>query len=152
MLFGNVARAADRRNFRCMRQHIIDMVGGRGTLRFFIQPALAVLLGVLHGVRDHRRGRAPYLIDLVHARGRRFAKLGITLREILVPLCLAVIFSDVFQYLNRSRISFGYGLLYAVLFVAIPYLITRALANRVAGASRAHRWQMHGPGGTDTGH
>jgi hypothetical protein len=119
-----------------MRQHIIDMVGGKGTLRFFIQPALAVLLGVIHGIRDHRRGRAPYLIGLVHARGRRFGEVGKGLREILVPLCVAAIFSYVFQYVNRSQISFAYGLLYALLFVAIPYFITRALANRIAGGSR----------------
>ena len=131
-------------SFHRMRQHIVDMVGGRGTLRFFIQPTLAVVLGVIHGIRDHRRGRAPYLIGLVRARGHRFAHVGQALREILVPLCVAVIFSDVFQYVNRSRISPGYGLLYAVLFVAIPYFITRALANRVAGASGAHRWRMHG--------
>jgi hypothetical protein len=128
------------------------MVGGRGTLRFFIQPALAVLLGVIHGIRDHRRGRAPYLIGLVHARGRRFAEVGKGLREILVPLCVAAIFSYVFQYVNRSRISFAYGLLYAVLFVAIPYFITRALANRVAGASGAHRWGVHGSRGTNASH
>ena len=127
-----------------MRQHIVDMVGGRGTLRFFIQPALAVVLGVLHGIRDHRRGRAPFLIGLARARGRRLANLGRTLREILVPLCVAVIFSDIFQYVNRSRISFGYGLLYAALFVAMPYFITRALANRVAGAS------AHTPGSAAT--
>jgi hypothetical protein len=135
-----------------MRQHIIDMVGGRGTLRFFIQPTLAVVLGVIHGIRDHRRGRAPYLIGIVHARGHRFANLGHALREILVPLCVAVIFSDLFQYVNRSRISLGYGLLYAVLFVAIPYFITRALANRVAGASGSHRWRMHRSRGSDAGH
>ena len=135
-----------------MRQHIVDMVGGRGTLRFFIQPALAVALGVIHGIRDHRRGRAPYLIGLVHARGRRFANVGKGLREILVPLCVAVIFSDVFQYVNRGRISLGYGVLYAVLFVAIPYFIARALANRVAGASGAHRWRMHGSRGSEAGH
>jgi hypothetical protein len=129
-----------------MRQHIVDMVGGRGTLRFFIQPALAVVVGILHGIRDHRRGRPPYLISLVRARGRRFEHLGEALKAILVPLCLAVIFSDLFQYLNRKRIDPGYGLLYAVLFVAIPYFITRALANRVAGVSGAHPSGMHPSG------
>ena len=127
-----------------MRQHIIAMVGGRGTLRFFIQPALAVVLGIIHGLRDHRRGRAPYLIALVRARGRRCAHLGKALRQILVPLGLAVGLSYVFQYVNRSRISFAYGLLFAVLFVALPYFIARALANRVARASSAHHWTMHG--------
>jgi hypothetical protein len=137
VLHGRLAVAADRHSFVCMRRHIIDMVGGSGTLRFFIQPALAVVLGVIHGIRDHRRGRPPYLIGLVRARGHRLAHLGKGLREILVPLCVAVIFSYVFQYVNRSQISLGYGLLYAVLFVAIPYFITHALANRVAGASAA---------------
>jgi hypothetical protein len=64
-----------------MRQHIVDMVGGRGTLRFFVQPALAVVIGV-----------------------------------------------------NRARISLLYGLVYAAVFVATPYFIARALANRIAGA------------------
>jgi hypothetical protein len=121
-----------------MRQHLVDMVGGKGTLRFFIQPALAVVLGVIHGLRDHRRGRTPYLIGLVRARGHRVARLGKGLREILVPLSIAVIFSYVFQYVNRSQISLAYGLVYAVLFVALPYFVTRALTNRAAGASGAH--------------
>ena len=130
-----LAGNADRHSFVCVRQHIAEMVAGQGTLRFFIQPALAVVLGIIHGIRDHRRGRPPYLIGLVRARGHRFALVGQGLREILVPLCIAVIFSELFQYVNRSRMSLTYGLLYAVLFVAIPYFITRALANRVAGVS-----------------
>jgi hypothetical protein len=141
--FGNLVRVARGRTFRRMRDHIVAMVGGRGTLRFVIQPALAVLLGIIHGIRDHRRGRAPYLIALLHAHGRRFAHVGEGLRQIVVPLVLAVAFSELFQYLNRGRISFAYGLLYAVLFIAIPYFIARALANRVAGASGVDRGRMH---------
>jgi hypothetical protein len=130
-----------------MRQLIVDMVGGKGTLRFFIQPALAVVFGVIHGIRDHRRGREPYVLALVHARGHRFADLGKGLREILVPLGIAAILSYVFQYVNRSRISLLYGLIYAALFVALPYFITRALTNRIAGASGRQRWRMHGSRG-----
>jgi hypothetical protein len=127
-----------------MRQHIIEMAGGKGTLRFLIQPALAVLLGIIHGIADHRHGHEPYLIGIVHARGHRSAKIGKALRQLLVPLCIAVIFSGIFQYVNRSHISVGYAVLYAVLFVAIPYFITRALTNRIAGTSDAHHWRMHG--------
>jgi hypothetical protein len=125
-----------------MRQHIVDMVGGRGTLRFIIQPTLAIVLGVIHGLRDRRLGRDPYLIGLVRAKNR-MAHLGEALKAILVPLCLAVIFSDVFQYVNRKKISPGYGLLYACFFVALPYFITRALSNRIAGISGAHPSGMH---------
>jgi hypothetical protein len=40
----------------------------------------------------------------------------------------------IFEYVIRGRIYVFYGFLYALLFVAIPYFVTRALANR--GASR----------------
>jgi hypothetical protein len=121
-----------------MREHIAAMVGGPGTLRFFIQPAIAILLGIIHGVRDHRQGRGPYLIALVRASDGRWRHLGEGLRAIVVPLCLAVAGSYLFQYLIRRRIYFFHGLAYAVLFVAIPYFVTRALANRLAslGAPR----------------
>jgi hypothetical protein len=108
------------------------MAGGPGTLRFFIQPAIAILLGILHGIRDRRQGRPPYLIGLVRAGGRRGRHLLEGLRAIVVPLCLAVLGAYIFEYVIRQRIYVFYGLLYAVLFVAIPYFVTRALANRFA--------------------
>jgi hypothetical protein len=108
------------------------MVGGPGTLRFFVQPAIAIVLGILHGIRDRRQGRAPYLIGLVRARGARGRHLLEGIRAIAVPLCLAVLGAYVFEYVIRGRIYFFYGFLYALLFVAIPYFVTRALANRLA--------------------
>jgi hypothetical protein len=115
-----------------MRQHIAEMAGGPGTLRFFVQPAIAILLGIIHGLRDHRQGRPPYLISLVRTGGGRGRFLLQGLREIAVPLALAVLGAYIFEYVIRHRIYFFYGLLYAVVFVAIPYFVTRALANRLA--------------------
>jgi hypothetical protein len=116
------------------------MVGGPGTLRFFLQPMVAVLLGILHGLRDRRMGRPPYLIGIVHARGDRLQRIGEGLREILVPLCVALLAALVFQYIIRSRVYVVYGLLYATLFVAFPYFAARGLTNRFARATAArHR-------------
>jgi len=115
-----------------MRQHITEMVGGPGTLRFFVQPAIAVLLGIIHGIRDRRQGRSPYLIALVRAGDGRGRHLREGLRAIAVPLILAVLGAYVFEYVIRQRIYVFYGLLYAVVFVAIPYFVTRALANRLS--------------------
>jgi hypothetical protein len=115
-----------------MRQHITEMVGGPGALRFFVQPATAILLGILHGIRDHRHGREPYLIALVRAGDARGRHLLEGLRAIAVPLSLAVLGAYIFEYVIRHRIYVFYGLLYAALFVAIPYFVTRALANRLA--------------------
>jgi hypothetical protein len=107
------------------------MVGGPGTLRFFVQPAIAIVLGILHGIRDRRQGRRPYLIGLVHAHGARGRHLLEGIREIAVPLGLALLGSYVFGYVIRGRIYILYGFVYALLFVAVPYFVTRALANRV---------------------
>jgi hypothetical protein len=115
-----------------MRQHIAEMVGGPGTLRFFVQPAIAILLGILHGLRDRREGRPPYLLALVRIADGRWRHLVDGLRQIAVPLGLAVLGAYVFEYVIRGRIYVFYGLLDAVLFVAIPYFATRALANRLA--------------------
>jgi hypothetical protein len=115
-----------------MRQHITEMVGGPGTVRFFVQPAIAILLGILHGIRDHRAGLPPYLVALVRAGGGRVRHLLEGLRAIALPLGLAVLGAYAFEYMIRRRVYVFYGLLYAVLFVAIPYFVARALANRLA--------------------
>jgi len=115
-----------------MRQHIAEMVGGPGTLRFFVQPAIAIFLGILHGIADHRHGRPPFLIAFVRAGDARGRHLIEGLRAIVVPLCLAVLGAYAFEYVIRRRVYLFYGLLYAVLFVAIPYFVTRAVTNRLA--------------------
>jgi hypothetical protein len=115
-----------------VRQHVIEMVGGPGTLRFFVQPAIAIVLGVIHGIRDRRQGRPPYLIGLIRARGARGRHLLDGLRAIALPLCLALLGAYVFEYVIRGRIYIFYGCLYALVFVAVPYCVLRALANRVA--------------------
>jgi hypothetical protein len=121
------------------------MVGGPGHLRFFLQPAIAVLFGVLHGVRDARAGRAPYFADVVAARGSRLRLLNEGLHEIAIPLCVAILGAFTFQYIIRGHIYFAYGVLYAALFVALPYVATRGLANRAARAALNGRSRTAGP-------
>jgi hypothetical protein len=115
-----------------VKRHIIEMIAGPGTLRFFVQPAIAIVLGILHGIRDCRGGRPPYLIGLIRARGARGRHLLDGARAIALPLCLALVGAYLFEYVIRGRIYVFYGLLYALLFVAVPYVVTRALANRFA--------------------
>lgn len=113
------------------------MVGGPGAFRFFIQPAVAIVLGILHGLRDHRQGRPPYLAGLIAAApSSRMHRLGEGLRDIVIPLCVALVASYIFQYIVRSRIYLAYGFLFAAVFVALPYVVTRGLANRLAPSQR----------------
>lgn len=107
------------------------MVGGPGFFRFFLQPAVAILLGIIHGRRDRRAGRSAYLAGLIHVREGRAQRIRDGLRSVAVPLVVALIAAFTFQYMIRSRIFIGYGLLYATLFVLVPYLVARGLAQRL---------------------
>jgi hypothetical protein len=122
-----------------MKEYVAQMLSGPGAFRFFLQPAVAVALGIIHGVRDCRAGRPPYLLDLYHASGERIRRLTAGLREIWLPLLVAVAASMVFQYVIRRHEYVAFAVVYAAVFVAVPYFVTRALSNRVARRSRRAR-------------
>jgi uncharacterized membrane protein len=111
-----------------MWRHIVEMAGGPGTLRMVVQPAVAVALGVLHGLHDRRAGSARRRESVTEAIGR-----------ILVPLCLAVVGSLVFQYVIRSHARVLIAILYAAVFVAAPYFVTRALTARFRTCTEKNR-------------
>ncbi len=119
------------------------MLAGPGAFRVLVQPAIAIALGILHGLRDRRAGRPPYLLELYQAAGDRARRLREGLRDVVLPLCVAALASLVFQYIIRPRVYLAYAIAYALVFVAIPYFVTRALTNRLArkfgGRSRGRR-------------
>ncbi len=125
-----------------MSDYLREMLGGPGAARFYVQPAIAILLGLRDGITDARAGMPPFLLALATGAGERTQRLGTALRRILVPACVAVGASCLFQYLIRSRIHVGYALLYAVIFVAVPYALARALGNRLL-ARRHPRQPTH---------
>ncbi len=120
-----------------MRQYLFEMSQGPGTLRLLLQPLMSIAFGIVHGLRDQHQGRRPYLCDLFSSRGVRMQRLAAGLREILIPLGVAVVASLVFQYVIRSHVYLVFALLYATLFVAIPYFLARSVTNRIA----ARRWR-----------
>jgi hypothetical protein len=118
-----------------------EMVTGPGHLRFFIQPAIAILLGARDGLKDHKLGLPPYLFSIVHqstSRGRRLAEGA---RSIGVPLIFAVAAAYLFQHLILGRIVLLAGFLYALVFVALPYVLSRSLSNRAARLGRSRKLQ-----------
>jgi hypothetical protein len=122
------------------------MLAGPGAFRVFVQPAIAIALGVLHGLRDYRAGRPPYLLELYLAGDDRGRRLCEGLRDVVVPFCAAAVLSIVFQYIVRSRAHLAFALAFAIVFVAVPYFVTRAATNRLARRSgapgRARRLRM----------
>jgi hypothetical protein len=120
-----------------MRQILEDlhkMLTGPGHLRFVVQPAVAVLLGLRDGRIDSHAGLRPFGVELRAKRGRqRWAHLKQALRRVVVPLCLAVVLSLVFQYVIQGRSRLYPAVTFAAVLVALPYLTARGMANRIDG-------------------
>jgi hypothetical protein len=118
-----------------MRQILEDvhkMMVGPGHLRFLVQPAVAVLLGLRDGRIDSHAGLRPFGVELRAKQGReQWAHLKQALRRVVVPLCLAILLSLIFQFVIRGRSRLIPALAFASMLVALPYLIARGIANRI---------------------
>jgi hypothetical protein len=126
---------------RSILQQFHAMLSGPGHLRFIIQPALAILLGLRDGRIDSHAGLRPLDAELRALHGaERWGSVRKTLRRILVPLCLAIGLSLVFQYVIQGRSRLLPALSFAVFLVALPYFISRSIANRIDG-----RWHVTHP-------
>jgi hypothetical protein len=117
-------------------------LSGKGQFRLFLQPAMALLLGIRLGIADAKEGRPPFFLRLFHSAVRRRHLLRETLTDAALPLCLALGMDAVFQHLTLGRIRPLGLVLVAVLLVWLPFTLSRALTNRMwhqlpAGRHRA---------------
>jgi hypothetical protein len=114
------------------------ILGGSFQIRLFLQPLLAMLLGLRFGIRDAKQGRAPILKDVADSKGGRGGLLAHAARDAIVPLVVALVLDSILQHMINGRIRPLAALIVGGLLVFLPFLIVRALANR-AWAHRHHR-------------
>lgn len=112
---------------------------GPGRFRFVLQPLVATLLGVAAGRADARAGRPPYLWALAFHAEHRGAMLRESCRSLANVVLTGVLADSVSQWLILGTSYPGAALLVGPVLIAIPYSITRALANRVATAAGGPR-------------
>jgi hypothetical protein len=115
-----------------MEDFIREMWGGPGHLRFFLQPLLAIILGIRDGVADARLERPPYILALATDRALRGKRVREMLKRLTVPLVLGIGLSVVFQLIIRDAVHPAAAVGYGIIFVAMPYMLARALSNRAS--------------------
>ncbi|HLU26159.1 MAG TPA: hypothetical protein VKZ58_10690 [Longimicrobiales bacterium] len=108
------------------------MLRGPGRLRFIIQPLAAILLGIRDGRRDARAGRPPYVFAVLIVRELRREALASGLGALTKPLIVAILVDMVVQYLIFRSVHLWSALVVGAVLVALPYVVSRALTNRVA--------------------
>jgi len=107
------------------------MFGGRFQIRLFLQPLLALLLGIRFGLRDARQGKTPFFLSLFEGKGHGTALLKQGLRDAIIPLCVAVIIDGILQRMILGHIRLLGALFVGALLVFLPFVIGRGVSNRI---------------------
>ena len=119
----------------------IERLDGPMHFRFFVQPLVAIVLGIRDGSRDAREGRRPWAWKLVHVPEQRRYLLADGWKGIGRIFILAFVL-DVFYQLVEWRTLRPFGaLVTAIVLAVIPYVLLRGPINRLLRFSRAHRNQ-----------
>jgi len=117
------------------RQFFEDMVSrlsGAGRFRFILQPAVALVIGARDGIKDAQERRTPFLLALISATDPKHNLLKTALSSVRDLICIAIILDLVSQLLIFRRVHPAAALLLGPVLIAVPYAISRALANRIS--------------------
>ncbi|HUL79262.1 MAG TPA: hypothetical protein VL691_18500 [Vicinamibacteria bacterium] len=112
---------------------------GPGRLRFLLQPATAIVLGLAAGRRDSRAGRPPYLHSMIFGGEDRGTLMRTALGDIATLLLMGILIDSVCQWLILGSSYPGAALVVGPVLICAPYAAARALANRFTAAGGARR-------------
>jgi hypothetical protein len=107
------------------------MFGGSFQFRLILQPLAAIVLGIRTGIRDAKRGDSPFFQALARRKGERGDLLGKAARDAVIPLLVAFVVDSILQHMINGRIRPLESIFVGGLIVFLPFLIARALGNRI---------------------
>lgn len=105
---------------------------GPFAFRFYLQPTMAIVAAVKHGLRDARTGRAPYTWTVLTRAEKRGARLREGLRATSRIIALGLVMDAAYQIIVLRTFYPGEAVVVALLLAFVPYLLTRGPVARVA--------------------
>ena len=105
-------------------------LNGPGRFRFILQPAVAIFLGIRAGIADARARRRPYILGLLTGRGQRIAMLKEGFAQLSTLIAMGILLDAISQFLILRQVFPGAAIVVGPVLIALPYAISRALANR----------------------
>lgn len=118
-------------------QDILARLSGPGRLRFIVQPIVAMLLGARSGIQDAHAGLSPFLWALAFHGAHRGRLLKSAFASIRSLVAIAILLDVISQFLIFHEVRPGATLLVGPMLITLPYVVVRALTNRVM------RWRSH---------
>jgi hypothetical protein len=113
-------------------EDMLARLSGAGRLRFILQPTVALIIGIRDGIKDSRDGCPPFLLGLVSHRARRTELLRSAFTSVRDLVAVAIILDVISQFLIFDDVHPGAALVLGPVLIAVPYSISRALANRIS--------------------
>lgn len=117
--------------FEAFVNEITARLNGPLGFRFIIQPIIAILLGIIDGIKDARSGLPPYLIYLLfhpEIRGALLKSAGVSAVK---PIIIGIITDAIAQYLIFNTVRPVEAVFLGTMIIAIPYVLSRGLTNRI---------------------
>lgn len=109
---------------------------GPEAFRFILQPLVASALAIRDGIKDARRGRAPYFWTILHDPEKRSARLRKGLAATSRVIGLGLVMDAIYQWRVLGTFYPTEALIVVLLLAFLPYLLMRGPAERIA------RWWM----------
>ena len=131
-------------------QRIVDDLIGRVTgpmqFRLYLQPAMALLLGIRDGLKDARTGQPAYFWSIFTSPGHRAELVRDGLKSVARVLLFAIVMDAIYQYIELRTFHPGEAIIVALILGFVPYLFIRGPVNRLSKwwASRRPPDQLSG--------
>lgn len=113
-------------------EDMVARLSGPGRFRFIMQPLVAIFLGSRDGIKDARKGAAPFLWSLVFHREHRPQLLHSAVVAVRNLVAVAILLDLISQFLIFDNIHPAAALILGPVLIFLPYATARALANRIA--------------------
>jgi hypothetical protein len=114
-------------------------IAGPMSARFFLQPAIAIALGIRDGLMDAKAGNPPFIYDVVFHPEDRPRDLRNAFKALLIPIVVATALDGIVQYMMFKHVRPGAAVLVGSFVMGVSYAYARGVIIRVATARRRMR-------------
>ncbi len=113
-------------------ENLVGRLHGPLTLRFLLQPAVAIFFATRAGLRDARGNRPPYFWALLNNAEHRRDMLREGWRDVGKVFLIAIVLDIIYQLIVVRWIYPGETLVVAAGLALFPYLLFRGAITRIA--------------------
>jgi len=133
---GSLRDAYERGGFYLFSEAFLEDIpkrlAGPGRFRFILQPAMAVILGILGGRADARAGRPLYLYGVLFHGGLRGELVRTGFETVVNLVLMGILLDSLLQWVILGNSYPGAALVVGPVLIMLPYTLARSFSNRLA--------------------